>query len=115
MLDASAMAALFDGHKELYRLLQDADAGRCRLYLPAVAVAEAESLLGAGHPSWALLVLANGVETIPLDPHKAIELGGMPGPLGARHAAHEARAVAATVVTRSPAAYAGMSVSLLVV
>jgi hypothetical protein len=115
MLDASAMTALFDGHEELFKMLQEADAGRAHMFLPAVAVAEAETMLRAGYDAWGLLFFAIGVEVIHLDQSTAIELGSLQGPMGARHAMHEARAVGASVVTRAPGDYAGLPGALTVV
>ena len=40
-------------------------------------------------------------------------MGSWPGPLAARHAAHEAHALRAVVVTTEPARYAGLLVALL--
>jgi len=109
------MAALFEGHDGLYSMLQQADAGRARMFLPAVAVAEAETMLRAGYDGWGLLFFAAGVEVIRLDQSTAIELGKLQGPLGARHAMHEARAIGVAVVTRPPGDYAGLPGALKVV
>jgi hypothetical protein len=109
------MVALFEGHGGLYSMLQQADAGHARIFLPAVAVAEAETMLRAGYDGWGLLFFAVGVEVIRLDQPTAIELGNLQGPLGARHAMHEARAIGVAVVTRSPGDYAGLPGTLTVV
>jgi hypothetical protein len=109
------MAGLFEGHDGLFSMLREADAGRARMYLPAVAVAEAETMLRAGYDGWGLLFFAAGVEVIRLDQSTAIELGNLPVPLGARHAMHEARTIDAAVVTRSPGDYVGLPGSLTVV
>lgn len=115
VLDSSALAALFDGHGKVFAMLREADAGRARMLLPAVAVAEAATMLRAGTEEWALLFFAAGVEVIELDRATAIELGNLPGPLGARHAMHVARASDAAVVTRSPGDYTGLPGALTVV
>ncbi|HYN94278.1 MAG TPA: hypothetical protein VES42_10565 [Pilimelia sp.] len=52
---------------------------------------------------------------MPLTEHAAIEIGGWPGTLAARHVVHEAAAVRGVVVTRSPGTYDGLRVPLLVV
>ncbi len=115
VLDASALIALFEGHDRLFRLLQDADAGNARLLLPAVAVAEAETELRAGYDGWSLLFFSPGVEVVRLDQSAAVALGGKPGPLGARHARHEADSVGARLITCRPGDYSGMTGGLLVV
>jgi hypothetical protein len=46
-----------------------------------------------GNDGWGLLFFAAGVEVIRLDQSTAIETRQPPGPLGARHAMHEARAI----------------------
>ena len=51
------MVALFEGRDGLYSMLQQADAGRARMFLPAVAVAEAEMMLRAGYDGVGAVVL----------------------------------------------------------
>jgi predicted nucleic acid-binding protein len=112
VLDASALKALFDGHDELYSMLQSADAGRISLFLPTVAIAEAETSLLAGKPGWRPFLLSRGLRVLDLDLEAAIELGAATGPLDARHASREALALGATVLTRNPAAYEWLAASL---
>jgi hypothetical protein len=115
VVDASALVGLFRGHRELGDLLDQAEAGRLEVLIPVTAVAEAESQLVAGRTGWDPILLTRGVLALPLSEHAAIEIGGWPGGLGARQVVHEAAAVRGVVVTRSPAAYEGLRVSLLVV
>jgi hypothetical protein len=42
----------FESHGELFSMLQEADAGRARTFLPAVVVAEAETMLWEGYDGW---------------------------------------------------------------
>ncbi len=115
VLDATAIAALFDGHPALVALIAEAEAGWWNLILPAACVAEAESVVKAGHSGWEAILLTSGVVTLPLEAHTAVEVGAWPGPLWARHAAHEAAALRAVVVTCDPGSYKGLTVALLVI
>lgn len=113
VLDASALAALFDGHPRLYRMLGEAEAGWWTLVLPAVCMADAAQTLETRPSAWDGLLLTPGVLAMPLAPHTAVEVAGWPGSLQARHAAHEATALRAAVVTCDPPAYDGLLVALL--
>lgn len=115
VLDASALIALFDGHELLFRMLQQSERGEARLILPAVAVAEAETTLRAGYDGWSLLFFSPGVDVVSLDQSTAVSLGGLEGPLAARHARHAADAASCPLVTRRPGDYGGMVGTLLVV
>ena len=48
VLDASALVALFHGNSAMLSMLDDAEVGSVFLLLPTVAIAEAESVVGAG-------------------------------------------------------------------
>ena len=115
MFDASAMTGLFTGHPALYGMLEAATDGRLQILLPAVSIAEAEEHLTAGLGGWAIFFLSPNVQTLPLVEHAAVEIGSWPCSMNVRHAVHEARATRAAVVTRRPADYQGLEVSLLVV
>lgn len=115
IFDSSSLVDLFYGHRELGELLDQAEAGWLQILLPATAIADAEAVLTADRIGWEPILLTPGVQTLPLTEHAAIEIGGWPGTLGARHVAHEAAAVRGVVVTRSPEAYTGLKASLLVV
>ena len=115
VFDSSSLIDLFQGHRELAELLDQAEAGWLQILMPAAAIADAEAVLNAGRSGWDGILLTPGVQSLPLTEHAAIEIGGWPGGLAARHVVHEAAAVRGVVVTRSPGAYDGLRVSLLVV
>lgn len=115
VLDASALTALFNGHRGLRDMMGEAEAGWWTLVLPAVCMADAAAELGTRPSAWDALLLTPGVLALPLAPHTAVEVAGWPGTLAARHAAHEATALRAAVVTCDPPAYDGLLVALLVV
>jgi hypothetical protein len=52
VLDASALVVLFSGHPLLMRMLDDAENGNVVLLVPTLAIAEAETELGAGTRMW---------------------------------------------------------------
>lgn len=115
ILDSSALVDLFNGHPKLGDLLDQAEAGWLQIVMPTVSIADAEAVLKAGRIGWEPFLLTPGVQSLPLTEHAAIEIGGWPGGLAARHAVHEAAAVRGVVVTRAPAIYDGLRVPLLVV
>ena len=115
ILDSSSLVDLFNGHPQLGELLDQAEAGRLQILMPTASIADAEATLKAGRIGWDPILLTPGVQSLPLTEHTAIEVGGWPGSLGARHVVHEAAAVRGVVVTRSPGTYDGLRVSLLVV
>jgi hypothetical protein len=102
VLDSSSLVDLFHGHRELGELLDQAEAGWLQILIPAAAIADAEAVLNADRIGWEPILLTPGVHTLPLTEHAAIEVGGWPGTLAARHVAHEAAAVRSVVVTRAP-------------
>jgi hypothetical protein len=115
ILDSSSLVDLFNGHRELGGLLDQAEAGWLQILMPTAAIADAEAELNAGRTGWEPLRLTPGVQSLPLTEHTAIEIGGWPGSVAARHVFHEAAAVRGVVVTRAPGTYDGLRVSLLVV
>ena len=115
ILDSSSLVDLFNGHRELGELLDQAETGCLQILMPTAAIADAEAALNAGQIGWEPIMLIPGVESLPLTEHTAIEIGGWPGDLAVRHVVHEAAAVRGVVVTRAPGSYDGLKVSLLVV
>ena len=117
VLDASALLTLFDGNPAVMRLLDDAELGEVFLLMPAVAIAEAESVIRAGVRLWEPFLLFPGVRALELTEHTAIESGRLMNraPLMVAEVVYEAQAMNAVVVTRIPEAYAGHDVALMVV
>jgi hypothetical protein len=112
VLDTSALIASFQDQPDLEDLVADAGAGRVRLYLPTVALSDAETELQAGTDGWAHLLYEEHITSVPLSETCALEVGSWPGTLAARHTAHEARALRAAVVTREPKLYDGLGVAV---
>jgi hypothetical protein len=115
VLDQSAIVALFAADRGLDELVAAAQAGRATLLLPTTAMADAEAQLGASTRGWEAVLLTDGISSLPLSEHAAIEIGRWPGDLSTRQAVHEARALRATVVTTEPGRYRGLPVTLTVV
>ena len=115
VMDASAIVGLFRGNEALNGFLESAGQGHINLLLPTTAIADAESRLVAGAKAWDAIFMSPGVQPLELTAYAAIEIGPWPGALSIRHAAHEANASGAAVLTCNPAAYAGLRVSLIVV
>jgi hypothetical protein len=115
ILDASAIVALFRGHRTLDLMFTGAEGGEFQLLLPTTAVADAEADIRARTSGWEAILLTRGVRSLPLSEHTAIDVGTWPGTLSARHVAHEALAIRATVVTLQPESFSGMAVPLMVV
>src|SRR5262245_36197001 len=62
------------------------DRGETPLVMPAVAVAEANHLIGADHNAWSALLYPADVTVVPLDSSQAtLDIGLRPGGLVARH------------------------------
>lgn len=114
VLDTSAIVALFDAHPRLTLMLDQAQAGVLDVYLPAVCVAEAGQLVGAGPSAWEVFQYAGGVEILRLSESMAVEISDWPGPVGARHAAWEGRRLRGLVVTAEPGLYRALDVALQV-
>jgi hypothetical protein len=115
VLDASAIVAMFQGHWRLEDLVKAAERGQAALILPTTAIAEAEADVAAGTSGWEGVLLSEGVRSLSLTEHTAIEIGQWPGELSTRQAVHEARALRAAVVTAEPGRYRGLPVTLNVI
>jgi hypothetical protein len=105
VFDHTALVALFNGHPEAFALWEEAGRGETPLMMPAVAVAEANNLIGASHDAWAALLYRADVAVAPLDSSQAIDIGPRAGGLVARHVVYEASAVGWIIVTRAPWQY----------
>jgi len=105
VFDHTALVALFDGRETALGLWYEADRGERSVVMPAVAVAEANHMIGANHDAWTALLFPPDVVVTPLDSLHAIDSGRRPGGLVARHVVCEARAVDGIIVTRAPWQY----------
>ena len=115
VLDRSAIVALFGGHRWLDELVKAARRGQATLILPTTAMADAEAELAAGNSGWEGVLLSEGVRSLSLTEHTAIEIGQWPGELSTRQAVHEARALRTAVVTTEPGRHRGLPVTLNVI
>jgi hypothetical protein len=117
VLDASALLTLFDGNPAVMRLLDDAEFGEVFLLMPAVAIAETESVIRAGARLWEPFLLFPGVRGLELTEHTAIESGRLMhrAPLMVAQVVYEAQAMNAVVVTRIPQAYAEHNIAVMTV
>jgi hypothetical protein len=113
VVDASALIALFRGHEGVFRLFEDAEAGRAQVVFPAAAIAEANTYVQASENAWLPLLLGR-ITCVPLTEHIAITIGPWPGDLAVRHVVYEARAVLGDVVTLEPDRYRPWTMPLLV-
>ncbi|MGK5677477.1 hypothetical protein [Actinoplanes sp. URMC 104] len=128
VLDASALVELFNGHRTLMRLMEDADSGGISLVVPTLAIAEAQAVMNARPAQWDFILAFRGIRTLPLSEHDAIAVGtaaapalraapaarpvALIGPLMLAQVAHEARELGAVVVTGFPSVYAGFDVDV---
>jgi hypothetical protein len=107
--------ALFAGHRWLDEWIKAARRGQAALILPTTAMVDAEAELAAGASGWEGVLLSEGVRSLALSEHAAIEIGQWPGELSTRQAVHEARALQTSVVTAEPGRYRGLPVTLNVI
>ena len=104
VFDASALVDLFQEDGPVFRLFQQAEAGRVQLIFPAAAIEQANREIQANDSAWTPLLMAN-VEATALTDHIAIEIGTWSGEVATKHVAYESRAVRARVVTMDPDRY----------
>lgn len=115
VFDASALVALFNAEAIAYDYWSRADIGEETVVFPAVAVADANVVLGASYDDWSHLLWAEGVSVAPLDGSSAVETGRRTCvSLSIAHAVQEAKAVGGAVLTSWPHAYGGAVVPVLV-
>jgi hypothetical protein len=127
VLDAAALVELFNGHRAIMRLMDDADAGNLFLIVPTLAIAEAQAVLNAEPSQWDFILGFRGIRAMPLTEHDAIAVGGAAGPVLRRNpvggaallgplmvaqVVHEATELNAVVVSGLPSAYAEFDVAV---
>jgi hypothetical protein len=105
VFDHTAVIALFDGNDQVFRLWQQANDDELTLVMPAVAVAEANNVIGATSNAWRPVLDASGVVVTPLDQSTAIDTATGIGSLIVRHVLHEAREIRGGIVTGAPWQY----------
>lgn len=105
VFDHTAIIALFQGNKEAFKLWRRADQDELTLVLPAVAVAEANNVIGGNSNTWRAILDPGRVVVTPLDHSTAIDTGPRAGALVVRHVVYEARETGGAIVTRAPWQY----------
>jgi fructose-1,6-bisphosphatase len=83
------------------------------LILPAVAVAEANTVIGGNSDTWRAILDRGCVIVTPLDESTAIDLGTSVGSLVVRHVIREASHTEGDIVTEAPWQYPADSPPLL--
>jgi hypothetical protein len=105
VFDHTAIVALFQGNDQAFRVWRAADNDRLTLVLPAVAVAQANTVLGADSNAWRAILDPGRVVVTPLDESTAIEVGTAVGSLVVRHVVREASQTQGEIVTGAPWQY----------
>jgi len=105
VFDHTAIIALFQGSTPAFRVWEAAEADKLTLILPAVAVAEANGVIGADSNAWRSILDPGRVIVTPLDESTAIEVGKAPGSLVLNHVIHEATHTQGEIVTAMPWKY----------
>lgn len=105
LFDASALVALFEGHVRVGRLWVWAEREAVTLLLPAAAIAAANQRLQASDNAWEAVLLTPNVIALDLTPATGLAVSRYPLDLATGHAAAEAAATGATIVTAAPEAY----------
>ena len=105
VFDHTAIIAYFQGDRRLFEFWQQADRGELTLVMPAVAVAEANNVIGATSDAWRPVLDPGQVIVTPLDQSTAIETGPSIGSVVVRHVLYEARSTQGVIVTSSPWQY----------
>jgi hypothetical protein len=101
VFDHTAIIALFRGDDNAFRIWRAADSDRLTLILPAVAVAEANTVIGADSDAWRAILGPGRVVVTPLDESTAIDLGTTVGTLVVRHVVREASQTQGEIVTQA--------------
>jgi hypothetical protein len=105
VFDHTAIVSLFQGNTQAFRVWRAAENDQLTLILPAVAVAEANNVLGADSNAWRAILHSGRVVVAPLDGSTAIATGMTAGNLVIRHVVHEATQTQGEIVTRAPWQY----------
>lgn len=113
VFDHTAITALFRGNTHAFEIWQDADNDELTLILPAIAVAEANTLIGGNSDTWRAILHPGRVIVTPLDESTAIDLGTTVGSLVVRHVIREAGQTEGDIVTETPWQYPAGSPPLL--
>jgi hypothetical protein len=105
VFDHTAIIALFRGNERAFQLWQLADSDQLTLIMPAVAVAEANYVIGATSSAWRPILDPGRVIVTPLDESTAIDTGPASGTLVVRQVVWEARQVQGEIMTQAPWQY----------
>ncbi|GGM70651.1 hypothetical protein ACFFX1_28790 [Dactylosporangium sucinum] len=105
ILDASALAALFNSYDPVFQVWLKADRDDLMIGFPAAAMVEASDRIGARPGDWELLLLSAGVVVLPLDQTAAAAIGTWRGSVAACQAVWESRATGWPVLTCDPKQY----------
>jgi hypothetical protein len=105
VFDHTAITALFRGNTVAYEYWLAADAGELTLILPAVAVAEANTIIAGDSDTWRAILDPGQVIVTPLDESTAIDIGTTLGSLVVRHVVREAVQTEGKIVTEAPSLY----------
>jgi hypothetical protein len=105
VFDATALAALFDAYPPVWVLWRRADLDRAALGIPALAIVEAGTEVGAPATAWDSILWSKSINVLPLTERAAVEISAWQGTFGARHALWEARHLDCPLITRQPELY----------
>ncbi len=105
ILDVPAATQFFHGQTYLMRMLDDAEAGRLELLLPAGVPADAQDRLRLADGDWLALRACRGVRDLPPAADPGLS------PFG--QVVRAARSLGAPIVTAMPDAYRDLDVTLL--
>jgi hypothetical protein len=99
VFDHTAITALFRGDDRAFGFWQAADNDELTLILPAVAVAEANTVIGGDSNTWRAILGPGRVVVTPLDESTAIDVGTAVGSLVVRQVVREASQTQGQIVT----------------
>ena len=105
VFDHTAITALFRGNTTAFEIWLAADAGELTLIFPAVAVAEANTIIGGDSNAWRAILDPGQVVVTPLDESTAIDVGTTVGSLAVRQVVREAVQTEGKIVTEAPWQY----------